>query len=276
MCIAIYKPQGKILTRKALQNSFSANRDGAGFAYVDNGEVCMQKGFFTFEKFMEAFEPHQDKQAIIHFRIATHKAVNGKNCHPWRVVTDDDGQPEIEGGEITEPKKGLVFIHNGMISNCNKDDDLSDTGNFNKYVLQPLASDHPDFWLENHFKWLIEAAIGKGNKLVFMDSNGEFRIFNSEQGVWDSGVWFSNKSYHNYGSDFFVLKSEEDEYLAKKSAGLIKEVSRPALPAPSGQQTMTSAQQDALQQRLTSEGVEVIDSLDALDARLEELNNAVN
>ena len=82
MCIAIFKPEGKILTRAALFNSYTSNRDGAGFAYVKDGEVCIQKGFFTFDKFWEAFQPFQELQCVIHFRIATHKAVNGHNCHP--------------------------------------------------------------------------------------------------------------------------------------------------------------------------------------------------
>src|SRR5687768_9318942 len=138
MCIAIYKPAGVRLTEAALRNSFNSNRDGAGFAYVKDNEVSIIKGYFEFERFWKEFQEFQDLQCLVHFRVATHKSVNGKNCHPWRI------------------NDKTVFIHNGMIGNCSNDDDLSDTGNFAKYVMGPMLEMAPDFWKLPAFKWSIE------------------------------------------------------------------------------------------------------------------------
>ncbi len=35
MCIAIYKPAGKVITKETLAACFINNSDGAGFAYVN-------------------------------------------------------------------------------------------------------------------------------------------------------------------------------------------------------------------------------------------------
>lgn len=262
MCVAIVKAQNLRLTRQCLLNCYTANRDGAGFAYVKDGEVCIQKGFFTFDKFWEAFQEFQDLPALVHFRIATTRAINGKNCHPWRVNDD------------------LVFIHNGMISNCSKDDDISDTGNFNKYVLQPLMEESPEFWKTSQFKWLVEAAIGKGNKLAFLDSKGEFKIFNEDQGYWDSGVWFSNKSYTGYSSsrDFYVLQEDEEKAKESKAARQTSVSFSSSTTEETGEVSshLTNVEKTIREQKRQDipEGVIVINSLEELDAKLEELNGA--
>lgn len=277
MCIALYKPAGKRITKKCLLNCYTSNRDGAGFAYVKDGEVIINKGFFDFEKFWEAFQPFQDLQCLIHFRIATHKSINGANCHPWRVIYDDDGLPEEEGGEPTTPVKGLVFIHNGIITNCSKDTDISDTGNFNKYILQPLIEKYPDFWITDHFKWLVEASIGKGNKLAFLRADGEYRIFNEDQGYWDKGIWFSNKSYNSsYQKDFFILQEDEDKYKEDAANGKIIAANFPRTDSTEEHNSELSLEeQNLLQQTLANSDVQIFESLDELDAALEQLNSVV-
>lgn len=182
MCIAIYKPAGEIIEEKTFRQCFGNNDDGAGFAVVEpdeNGvlELNIHKGIFSIERFLKEFEPYKDKQALIHFRIATHKTVNGINCHPWRV------------------NDNLVFIHNGTIANINKNEAISDTGNFANEILAPLAKAAPDFWKSPQFKWFIENSIGSNNKLVLMDLKGDVAIFNEKAGEWDGKVWYSNTSY---------------------------------------------------------------------------------
>jgi hypothetical protein len=101
MCLAIYKPEKVKLYRADLRRAFEANPDGAGFAYYDNSQrrVIVEKGFFQFNEFWRAFQEVQrdNLKAIVHFRWATHGAVNNDNCHPYDL---DDG----------------ALIHNGMIS----------------------------------------------------------------------------------------------------------------------------------------------------------------
>lgn len=198
MCIAIMKPEGEILSEQVLRNCMHNNGDGAGFSIIekdDNGkdEINIYKGYFEFKDFWEAWQPNEDKQAILHFRIATHRMVNGANCHPFRI------------------NENLVLAHNGRISNLPDDDEWSDTGVFCDKIIKPFAKMHPDFWLNDKFKWFMENSIGVGNKLIMMDVQGRYMIFNENLGKWDGKTWFSNSTY-NYGTKNWRNDPDEEYY----------------------------------------------------------------
>ena len=179
MCIAIYKPADKQLTKRAAKNSFENNRDGAGFAYVtDDGKIVIEKGFFRFRRFWKSFRIAQDKAALVHFRIKTEGSVCADNCHPFQV------------------NNGLVMAHNGCLPvTVPKDDDRSDTRVFVEDWIRPRIEKWPDFLDDEVIRIMIEDFIGKGNKLVFLRNDGEYLIINESAGWWDEGIWYSNKSY---------------------------------------------------------------------------------
>ena len=88
MCLAILVPKNKKLPKEHAEAGFSRNRDGAGFAFCQDGKVEIQKGFFEFDKFWDAFDTVQqnnDGPFLVHFRIATCGPANEFNCHPWAV-----------------------------------------------------------------------------------------------------------------------------------------------------------------------------------------------
>lgn len=174
MCIAIAKPEGMLLSGQTLKNCWDSNPDGAGFMYPEKGKVVIVKGLMTFDEFMTAYEPHKEKQAALHFRIATHGGVNKENTHPFQVT----------------PALGMV--HNGIISkvNCDLDKTMSDTWHFNEKILKKF----PFLWKDSSFKELVESYIGY-SKLILMNGEGEFNIYNESSGVWDCSCWFSNTSY---------------------------------------------------------------------------------
>ena len=87
MCVAIYKPEGIQVTKRDMLKCFQSNPDGAGFSYIDNGVAKIEKGFFTFKQFWTAFRVHMNKEAVIHFRWATHGTTDADNCHPF-VLTN--------------------------------------------------------------------------------------------------------------------------------------------------------------------------------------------
>ncbi len=190
MCIGIFKKKDIVLTEGVLRNCFTAHRDGCGFAYIEpenvephflpEPEICIEKGYFDFDKFLAAYEPHKNKTCILHFRTSTHRLVTGGNCHPFRVMDD------------------LVFCHNGSIGFLPKEgsnDDLSDTANFNEQILKPLMAEFPTFYQTDQFKWLVENSIASHNKLIFLDKNGNHFIVHEDQGKWEQETWFSNTSY---------------------------------------------------------------------------------
>lgn len=179
MCIAIYKPKGISISKETLQQCFKSNSDGAGFMYAHKKELHMQKGFFTFDEFWEEYAKHQEKQAVIHFRIKTHGPINEENCHPFLI------------------NNALGFVHNGVISGFGIQD-KSDTNHFNEEILQPLVSKWGNLSLfQPAMKQLIESRIGY-SKLIFLDRHGNYDIFNEDKGTWDKGVWYSNNSYKPY------------------------------------------------------------------------------
>ena len=179
MCIAIYKPEGKVISKATLQECYSSNPDGAGFMYNQGKKLHIEKGFFSFDSFYDAFKKHESKQAVIHFRIKTHGKIDTANCHPFAV------------------NNSIGFVHNGVITGYG-DADFSDTVRFNEAILRPLVSKWGNLALfQDPIIELIENRIGY-SKLVFLDRHGNHLIMNESKGVWDDGVWYSNTSYKPY------------------------------------------------------------------------------
>lgn len=181
MCLAIYKPAKVQPDWEAYREGFRSNAHGAGFAVVDNGKVLIHKGFFTFDEFKEAFQVVGDKQAAIHFRLATHGNKDRDNCHPFSVTPD------------------LAMIHNGILPiACNVNKDMSDTWHYAQLILQPLAERDPDFFVRPEMAFLGSAAIS-GSKFVFLRADGTHGIWNEDDGHWEDDAWWSNKSYKSLG-----------------------------------------------------------------------------
>lgn len=179
MCIAIYKPEGKVLSQATLKECYDNNPDGAGFMYAEGKKLHIEKGFFSYKTFYDAFKKHENKQAVIHFRIKTHGKIDTANCHPFAV------------------NNSVGFVHNGVISGYG-DSDFSDTVRFNEAILRPLVNKWGNLALfQDPIIELIEGRIGY-SKLVFLDRHGNHKIMNEAKGVWDDGVWYSNTSYKPY------------------------------------------------------------------------------
>lgn len=179
MCIAIYKPAGKVIDRDTLHRCYLKNKDGCGFAYFKtDGELVIIKSM-DFQSFYEDYEFHSvlnsDRPFLIHFRIATHGTVNLFNCHPFKI---DDNH---------------VMIHNGIIHNIRNcpDKKRSDTQMFVDDILKEL----PPHWM---FNWgitnLIEDYIG-ASKVVVLAADDSVTIYNESKGEWHEDVWYSNSGY---------------------------------------------------------------------------------
>jgi predicted glutamine amidotransferase len=239
LCIAIYKPIDKVINEHILENCFSNNSDGAGFAaWTEREGLVVKKGFFRFEDFLEAYRPYagNDEKSIVvlHFRIATHGPTNAANCHPFII---DTKRPDSH--------YSVAIAHNGVLTNVRQADPAndSDTKHFAERMLAPALRDNPTIWLDRNFKNMIEGLIGAGNKFAMIDSFGNVEIYNARMGVWDSDCWFSNSSFKsryyysqylyggdygygadiNAGTDEYKLRKEEEEaweqYYSSRYAG---------------------------------------------------------
>lgn len=176
MCIAIYKPENKLISKETLQECFRSNSDGAGFMWAEGRKLHIEKGFFTFDSFYEEYQKVEQKKCVIHFRIKTHGQISSENCHPFLITNN------------------TAFVHNGVISGYN-DTVKSDTLLFQEQILSPMIQKYGRRLLQDpEFKELVENFIG-WSKLIFLDANGQHIIYNEQKGSWDDGVWYSNNSY---------------------------------------------------------------------------------
>ncbi len=193
MCIICVRPKDTKMSKSVLKQCFSQNPHGSGFAYPYQNKVVIEKGFFNFKSLWIRFKLIQDMNLpmIIHARIATSGIISKSTCHPFRIDTQH------------------VMAHNGIIQGRLglQDDELSDTMLFNNFILKPTFLQNSKLWKQPGFKWMIEKSIGKNNKMVILDSQGDYVIFNESEGEWDKGVWFSNDTYKNERKSIHVLGS---------------------------------------------------------------------
>lgn len=179
MCIIVFKPANKQLSKETIMNCFFNNNDGAGLMAWDSekNKLLIEKGFFDLEKFIETYEKYKDMQCALHFRISTCGAINEANCHPFRVADN------------------LGFVHNGSIRIKRPLKDFSDTWHFNE-ELEIVK----DYWGTPKFDEFLESVdeyLGF-SKLLFMDNSGNYKIYNEKAGNWEDGIWYSNHSYKSY------------------------------------------------------------------------------
>lgn len=180
MCIAIYQPKDKPkLSKDRLRICDINNPHGAGLAYVEAGKLFIKKGYFDFEEFWKAYEAVPEGcPTILHFRIATSGNKDAENCHPWSI------------------NENACIVHNGVMSDFADDkSQLSDTGNFVKFWLNPAFTALGDKAYKIPFiKYAIFKAL-QGDRAIILDKDGEVYIFNDDVGVYEDGIWYSNKSY---------------------------------------------------------------------------------
>ena len=181
MCLAIYRSDTGDVPKQFMQEGFRRNPDGAGFAFPQDGEVVIRKGYKTFKKFYKRYlEVAEDIPMLIHFRYATKGNVDQSNCHPFRL------------------SKKFAMIHNGTIDRVLTENEMSDSWNFANRILGPIVRKHPNFIYTDHGKRIINLAIGGTNKVAVMNHRGKATIFNEKLGHWRDGTWYSNFSYDPY------------------------------------------------------------------------------
>lgn len=169
MCLLIFKPKNTGINPKYLEQGFKNNPDGAGIGYIKEGKIYLEKGFFTFVDFLEAYERNIEFEMMIHFRFATTGVICSRNTHPF-LLGDS-----------------CLGAHNGIFSGYGNDS-MTDSEHFLRNNVNPHAI-HEKTHLEE-----LEKLVGASSKVILMDCNGS-EIINQKGGIWEDGVWFSNDSY---------------------------------------------------------------------------------
>ena len=204
MCLLI-AARKKILDKDALESGYDNNSHGAGFAYSKDNQLFVEKGFFSFDDFLTAYNNIPDNSPnIVHFRLATGGLMNDVNCHPFSI------------------SKNLAFAHNGIFSFIDACAEFSDTYHFNEEFMKPLFAKNNAGVYSTGAKFMIEKLIGY-NKLAFLNNKGDVTIMNQEAGDVHNGAWYSNNSYM-YARNFSKRKSAPSCSISARAA------IQPALP----------------------------------------------
>lgn len=197
MCIIVSKEKGvKLPTKKILENCFNRNSDGAGFMYVKNNQVMIDKGYMTFEDFYKRLKELKkefgndltDKALVMHFRIGTHGNNDKETTHPFPISSNENELRKLK----TTTNVGMA--HNGIIPYYGYYTLLSDTQAFIKDYVSIFRDLDKHFYKNERVMKLIEKTAN--SKLCFLDN--QENIYYLGEFVENEGVKYSNETYKSY------------------------------------------------------------------------------
>lgn len=213
MCIIIAKDKnGRLPSEEELKNSFEYNSDGAGFMYIKNGKVVIDKGYMTYnaflkhyKKLLEEFDNFKNKSLVIHCRIGTSGKNIKENTHPYPI---SDNKRHLRAKHLSNEEIGIV--HNGIISGYGTATGLNDTQEFIIKYLYPLYSHYKDFYKNSDIMYGIEKITN--SKFVILDSTDT--LYYVGEFVDDKGLYFSNESYkpYKYISTYYNTKYDYKDW----------------------------------------------------------------
>lgn len=176
MCWLVSCPAGKDIPTAYVTRAQKVNHDGYGLTWFDQTVHSFKT--MDFEEFQLKLATLTAFTKVVHLRFTSMGKTNLENSHPF-----DCGN-------------GAYLFHNGTMTSmktvaCTKTcEDNSDTRNLAE-VIKLCKWDRISDIIP-----LVHQITGTyGNKLVFMESNGEVTIVNKELGKEEDGIWYSNE-YH--------------------------------------------------------------------------------
>lgn len=158
MCLIIQKTANQQLQPEFINDVFQSNSDGWGVFHYEGGTLQIEKGM-TLEDFYINMRTHwQDKDAVIHFRMATHGEKSLDMAHPFHVFGD------------------IWLMHNGMLRGKDyqcPEKKKSDTALFAELCrdILALSVDANEFVRSEKFAELIAPEI-VGSSIIFADNQG--------------------------------------------------------------------------------------------------------
>ncbi len=185
MCLLAVAPRKAAIRRDLLQNAYDHNSDGWGIMYAKDGRVIAHKEKSGMAEFYEYWDGLPDRPNIaVHFRFGTSGPRDGEGCHPFKILSKDDGDT-ID----------LYMMHNGVLSGRYSGSELqSDTMEYCDDLTRQLRL-APALLRDKGWLYAQEEVLGNPNKVVFLEGNGRWTYLNYDQGKKDekTGVWYSNQ-----------------------------------------------------------------------------------
>ena len=217
MCIIIAKEKyGRLPSEEELKNSFTVNSDGAGFMYVKDGKVVIDKGYMSWDSFikhykklLEDFNDFKGKSLVIHCRIGTSGKNIKENTHPYPI---SNNSRLLRAKHLSTQEIGIA--HNGVIKGYGTATGLNDTQEFIGKYIYPIYSHFKEFYKNKDIMYGIEVITN--SKFAILDS--EDKIYYIGDFVDDKGLKFSNTTYkysYTYSSkyyDYDYYKWNDEDY----------------------------------------------------------------
>lgn len=201
MCIIIAKNKiGRLPTEEELKRSFEYNGDGAGFMYVDNGKVVIDKGYMNLESFLKhyksllvKYDNFNNKCLVIHCRIGTSGKNDKGNTHPYPI---SDNVKALKTRHLYHENIGIA--HNGIIHGYGTVTGLNDTQEYISKYLYPLYQHYRDFYKNKDMLYQMEMATS--SKFAILDKTDT--IYYVGNFIEDKGLYFSNNTYKSWAERY--------------------------------------------------------------------------
>jgi predicted glutamine amidotransferase len=178
------KPRNVSIPDYVVSAMFRQNSDGIGVAYSENGRIMTFKHLPATAKdaveYIHSLDLH-GKEAVIHFRYATHGVPSVDNTHPFQITGTN-----------------LVLFHNGVLNT----DRLSleygegtDTFAYVEKYLSPILRYSEEIAFQRSFADMIGEHVGH-SKFIILSPQGDTIIVNEHLGEYivvdQHEVWVSN------------------------------------------------------------------------------------
>ena len=153
MCVILYKDQKTNLDFETVRLAYDTNPDGVGVAINDGTTWTIKKYMYPSKQQLKSLCNNlQDKEAILHFRIATSGGINIDNCQPF--LFDNDQQ---------------VIFHNGVIYSLNG---ISSQKSDTRLLIDILEKEKQAI-----SNILFNISEKSNNKFVLIDHNNDVQFY---------------------------------------------------------------------------------------------------
>lgn len=209
MCIIITCDAGRRPSYDTILNSFAANPDGAGLAWIEGGSVQTSKGYFDSYDYMQAIDNvPKDSPLLLHMRIGTSGGYDADVTHPFPITKSVD---VLHALDVSCP---IAVAHNGVLPY--KGDvarHISDTMEYIRTVLVPLSKNRivraNGGLARSHYARVRIADTSRGSKIALIDAGGQVARIGKGWVTVSDGIYASNQSYRRY--DGWLTNSRWDD-----------------------------------------------------------------
>lgn len=173
MCLIVAKPRDAKMDSAVLRSAFVSNRDSVGAAILTDAGLIVRKlvkpTAIEHSELLDWLSQFTECPILVHYRYATHGAINSDNAHPYRMHHS-------------------AIAHNGIIAGYGNSK-ISDSRQF---LYKHVRSLHDVRALDK-----LEDMIGTSRLCALLPS-GEFAYANHRLGDMHDGCWYSNSNHFAY------------------------------------------------------------------------------